>query len=94
MVGYALHRLPNSSSIPWHRVVNTKGELSLMRKGRASGFEQRLRLEREGVRVNAAFRVSMTRFGWRPKSDQSRAVSKIKKRSRITQINRARIDAD
>jgi methylated-DNA-protein-cysteine methyltransferase-like protein len=74
MVGYALHRVPNSSSIPWHRVVNTKGELSLMRKGRASGLEQRLRLEREGVTVNAAFRVSMTRFGWRPKPKRAKGA--------------------
>jgi alkylated DNA nucleotide flippase Atl1 len=47
-------------------VVNAKGELSLVRAGRASGLEQRLRLEREGVTVNAAFRVSMPRFGWHP----------------------------
>ena len=71
MVGYALHRLPNASSIPWHRVVNAQGELSLIRAGRASGLEQRLRLEREGVRVNAAFRVSMRRFGWRPKGERA-----------------------
>ncbi len=66
LVGYALHKLPNSSPIPWHRVVNAKGELSLARAGRASGLTQRLRLEQEGVTVNAAFRVSMARFGWRP----------------------------
>ncbi|HEV8362334.1 MAG TPA: MGMT family protein [Gemmatimonadaceae bacterium] len=67
LVGYALHRLlPNSSRIPWHRVVNARGDLSLAHAGRASGIEQRLRLEREGVPVNAAFRVSMARFGWRP----------------------------
>lgn len=72
MVGYALHRLPNSSTVPWHRVVNAKGELSLVRAGRASGIEQRLRLVREGVPVNAAFRVSLARFGWRP-TKRSRA---------------------
>ena len=66
LVGYALHRLPNGSSIPWHRVVNARGDLSLAHAGRASGITQRLRLEREGVPVNAAFRVSMARFGWRP----------------------------
>lgn len=66
LVGYALHRLANASNIPWHRVVNARGDLSLAHAGRASGLEQRLRLEREGVRVNAAFRVSVARFGWRP----------------------------
>lgn len=66
LVGYALHRLPIASKVPWHRVVNARGELSLARAGRASGIEQRLRLEREGIPVNAAFRVSINRYGWRP----------------------------
>jgi len=73
LVGYALHRLPNASNIPWHRVVNARGDLSLAHAGRASGIEQRLRLEREGVPVNAAFRVSMARFGWRPEQRKARA---------------------
>ncbi|MEW5918599.1 MAG: methylated-DNA--[protein]-cysteine S-methyltransferase, partial [Gemmatimonadota bacterium] len=68
LVGYALHRLPAGSHVPWHRVVNAKGELSLVRAGRASGLEQRIRLEHEGVPVNAAFRVSMPRYGWNPKT--------------------------
>ncbi len=66
LVGYALHKLPVGSRVPWHRIVNAQGELSLVRAGRASGLEQRIRLEREGVLVNAAFRVSMARFGWKP----------------------------
>ena len=27
-VGYALHALPAGQDIPWHRVVNAKGEIS------------------------------------------------------------------
>ena len=27
-VGYALHALPADSGVPWHRVVNAKGEIS------------------------------------------------------------------
>jgi methylated-DNA-protein-cysteine methyltransferase related protein len=67
LVGYALHRLPVGSKVPWHRVVNARGQLSLIRAGRASGIEQRLRLQREGVIVNAANRVSMRRYGWQPR---------------------------
>ncbi|MBK5258365.1 MAG: MGMT family protein, partial [Thermoanaerobaculia bacterium] len=26
-VGYALHNLPEGSTIPWHRVVNARGEI-------------------------------------------------------------------
>ena len=28
-VGYALHALPEGTDVPWHRVVNAKGEVSL-----------------------------------------------------------------
>jgi methylated-DNA-protein-cysteine methyltransferase-like protein len=65
LVGYALSALHDGSSLPWHRVINAQGRLSLERAGRASGVTQRLRLEREGVKVDAAGRVSLVRFGWR-----------------------------
>jgi methylated-DNA-protein-cysteine methyltransferase-like protein len=65
LVGYALSALRDGSSLPWHRVINAQGRLSLERAGRASGVTQRLRLEREGVKVDAAGRVSLVRFGWR-----------------------------
>ena len=28
-VGYALHALPTGSTVPWHRVVNAQGAISL-----------------------------------------------------------------
>ncbi|MDQ3283053.1 MAG: MGMT family protein, partial [Acidobacteriota bacterium] len=27
-VGYALHNLPEPSDVPWHRVINARGEIS------------------------------------------------------------------
>lgn len=65
LVGYALHALPSGSSVPWHRVINAQGKLSLERVGASTGLTQRLRLEREGVPVDAAGRVSLARYGWR-----------------------------
>jgi methylated-DNA-protein-cysteine methyltransferase-like protein len=65
LVGYALHALPAGSTVPWHRVINAQGKLSLERDGASTGLTQRLTLEREGVRVDAAGRVSLERFGWR-----------------------------
>ena len=64
-VGYALAALRDGSAVPWHRVVNAKGALSLERAGSSSGVTQRLRLAREGVVVDARSRVSLARFGWR-----------------------------
>jgi methylated-DNA-protein-cysteine methyltransferase-like protein len=60
-VGYALHRLPDGTPLPWHRVINASGGISL--RG-ASAITQRLRLEREGVRFTARGAVSLARYGW------------------------------
>lgn len=77
LVGYALHALRDGTGVPWHRVINAQGKLSLARAGASAGLTQRLRLEREGVRVDAAGRVALARFGWRltGASDASKASS-------------------
>jgi methylated-DNA-protein-cysteine methyltransferase-like protein len=67
LVGYALSALRGETSVPWHRVINAQGKLSLERSGSSSGTTQRLRLVREGVSVDAAGRVSLVRFGWKVK---------------------------
>lgn len=68
LVGYALHALKDATGLPWHRVINAQGKLSLARGGRSAGVTQRLRLEREGVRVDAANRVSLKQYGWKVSS--------------------------
>jgi O-6-methylguanine DNA methyltransferase len=62
-VGYAMHALPEGSAVPWHRVVNARGEVSRRARG-AGELEQRLRLEREGVRFSGRGRIDLTAFGW------------------------------
>lgn len=64
-VGYALHVLPGESLVPWHRVINRRGEISL-RPGGGSDVTQRLLLDREGVRFDARGRVDLKLFGWKP----------------------------
>lgn len=64
-VGYALHALPRGTTVPWHRVLNARGALSL-RPSSGGEITQRLRLEREGVRFDAAGRVALERIRWRP----------------------------
>ena len=64
-VGYALSALPTGTSVPWHRVINAQGRLSLERSASGAGITQRLRLVREVVVVNAGGRVSLEKFGWR-----------------------------
>jgi len=64
-VGYALHALPDSVKIPWHRVINARGEVS-PRTTNDSHELQRLLLEGEGVAFDAKGRVDLKTYGWRP----------------------------
>lgn len=66
-VGYALHALPAGSAVPWHRVVNAQGAISLRDH---HALTQRMLLTREGVRFNARERVELARFGWKPRRRQ------------------------
>lgn len=64
-VGYALHALPADSEVPWHRVVNARGEVSLRSiSGIESESEQRLRLEDEGVRFDARGHIDLKTCTW------------------------------
>ena len=60
-VGYALHALPAGTTVPWHRVINARGEVSARADGEV--LTQRLLLEREGVRFDARGRVMAGRGG-------------------------------
>jgi methylated-DNA-protein-cysteine methyltransferase-like protein len=62
-VGRIMSRLPRGSRIPWHRVVNAAGRISLPK---GAGFERQQRaLLREGVVVTNG-RLSLERHRWRP----------------------------
>ena len=63
-VGYALAALPDEHDIPWHRVVNAKGEVSRRSVGTAFEQIQRLLLTEEGIRFNELGRVDLERCGW------------------------------
>ena len=59
-VGYAMAALGRGQprpDVPWHRVVNAKGESSI-------GGDQIIRLEGEGVAFDERGRIDLKRFGW------------------------------
>lgn len=62
-VGYALHAAPEDLDIPWHRVINAKGEISL-RSEPGSEPLQRFLLEDEGVEFRGQ-KVDLKRFLWK-----------------------------
>ncbi len=60
-VGWAMRECPDD--VPWHRVVNARGEISL--RPTTGYHEQRARLAEEGVRLDRTGRIDLTRYGWR-----------------------------
>ena len=63
VVGYAMAALPVGSRVPWQRVVNHKGEISL-RKGGDGELRQRRLLEAEGVQFNLRGRINLKVYAW------------------------------
>lgn len=63
LVGYALHA-SGSDVVPWHRVVNAAGVLSLGKLDPSGALTQRIRLEAEGVSFDARGRVRMDLHRW------------------------------
>jgi methylated-DNA-protein-cysteine methyltransferase-like protein len=64
-VGYALAALADGSDVPWHRVVNARGQVS-RRSGPPGPWEgyQRHLLEEEGVEFDARGSIDLRRFRW------------------------------
>lgn len=82
LVGYALSALREGTSVPWQRVINARGEVSLRSSATGAGLTQRMLLEREGVRFDAAGRVALDRFGWPRAKREEDAVGKPRTRTR------------
>lgn len=62
-VGHALRVLPKDTRLPWHRVINASGRISLPDDSRSYRI-QRERLEAEGVIFNNNKTVNLRRFRW------------------------------
>jgi hypothetical protein len=54
---------PTLPSIPWHRVINSQGRISLP-EGSHEAAQQRVRLEDEGVEFDKQGRVDLKRYSW------------------------------
>lgn len=59
-VGAAMAACPQD--VPWQRVVNSQGKISL--RGEGGSLNQRLLLEQEGVEFDQFGRIDLKRFGW------------------------------
>ncbi|MBN2735843.1 MAG: MGMT family protein [Spirochaetales bacterium] len=65
-VARLLSNLSHKHDLPWHRVVNRLGKISLPESG---GYElQKKLLESEGVVFDGSGRISLKRYLWAPDS--------------------------
>ncbi|MGZ7065367.1 MAG: MGMT family protein [Candidatus Aminicenantales bacterium] len=77
-VARVLHASSDKDRLPWHRVINSRGSISLPR-GR--GFEQQKRLlKKEGVAVDRSGRIVLETFLWEPAPAPSRAAREFARR--------------
>ncbi len=61
-VGWAM-RVCQDPRVPWHRVVNAQGKVSLRP---TMGYqEQRARLKEEGVRFDCAGKIDLGKYAWK-----------------------------
>ena len=56
----ALHTLTDKYNLPWHRVINSKGEIGL--KDYESNNVQKLLLESEGVKFTKENKINLNEF--------------------------------
>ena len=75
-VGHVLATLPDATDLPWHRVINARGEVSARGDGIGiqEGYQRHL-LEEEGVEFDERGRVDLDRYRWEPSVRVSRAKS-------------------
>ena len=62
-VGWALHGLPEGSSVPWHRIINNQGRITNSNR-EDSIQQQRSLLEAEGVVFGPDGRADMSQYRW------------------------------
>jgi methylated-DNA-protein-cysteine methyltransferase-like protein len=63
-VAYILHSSSEKENLPWQRVINSKGRISL-KPGRGYELQKQL-LEDEGVIFDEEDHVDLDRFLWQP----------------------------
>jgi len=76
-VAWVLHSASDKEKLPWQRVINSRGGISLPRYG---GYElQRALLVKEGIKFNADDRIHLERFQWQPHENKKDKLKKKKK---------------
>ena len=63
LVGYVLKHLSAEHTVPWHRVINAQGKISLSKFNAQGENIQTVKLQKEGVPVIAG-KVNLKQYQW------------------------------
>ncbi len=66
LVGYALYRVAPHQAVPWHRVINAKGEISQSPFRHGDDNLQRALLEQEGIQFSPSGKIRLRDYRWQP----------------------------
>jgi methylated-DNA-protein-cysteine methyltransferase-like protein len=68
-VAWVLNIASDKDGLPWHRVINRQGTISLPRM---AGYEvQHALLKKEGVKFDRNGGIDLTKFQWRPRGKKA-----------------------
>ena len=66
LVGYALFRVDLKDDIPWHRVINAKGEISYSLRRNGGDYLQKVLLVEEGIKFKSNGKIELKQYLWQP----------------------------
>ncbi len=65
-VGWSLRRLKLPSKVPWYRVINSKGMISMSVGREGTDWIQIDLLKKEGIFINDNFKINLNKYFWKP----------------------------
>ena len=63
MVGYAMAATPSNKEIPWHRVINSQGKISIRANGDTDHVQKQLLIS-EGIQFSKSDKVDLSLYLW------------------------------
>lgn len=65
-VGWILNKLPENTNVPWWRVINNKGYISIKAHSTYDAEIQKVLLEKEGVIIDKAYNIDINKYRYNP----------------------------
>ena len=62
-VGYAMSHTPADKKIPWHRVINSQGRVSVRKEGSEDPLQIKL-LKNDGILFNKSGKIDFAEYAW------------------------------